>query len=105
MRSFANAEAGNNIIHHDCSCLNSACEFFTSLVITCPNAGCKAELAIVGELNGLFIAVKRHNWQHRAECFFPHDPHFMRDIRKYGWSVEARAEFGQALASKQYFCS
>ena len=55
-----------------------------------PDRGAEAEPRVVGERDGLVLAVHGHDRQHRAEHLLAHDPHLVRDAREHGGRVKGR---------------
>src|SRR5713226_3456017 len=81
---FANAEAGDRVVHHHRSCLDAPGRRLSARAIAGPHTGRQAVFGLVGEADGIFIAVERHYRQYRTEGFFPHDAHRGRNVGEYG---------------------
>jgi hypothetical protein len=101
VRSLADAEAGNHIVHHDRARLNTPRETFAAHPVARPHACCKPVFGVVGQSNRFIVIVESHHRQQRTESLLPHDAHFVGRIGKHGWSVKIRSHFIQPRSARQ----
>src|SRR5436190_10465235 len=59
VRSFADPEAGNGVVHHDRARIDAIRQSLATCAIAGPDAGGKATLGIVGQADCLVLVVKR----------------------------------------------
>ena len=101
MRSFADAETREHIVHHHGAGLNLAREGFTSSAVASPDAGGQTIIGIVGQTDHFGIVVEGCDRQHRAEGLFAHHAHVVVHVGQHGGSEECWAQVAQACAAHQ----
>src|SRR5579864_568085 len=99
VRSFADAEAGNEVIDHHGPGVDAARQSLTAMTVARPHAGREAELGIVGQRDGLVFAFERANGKHGSESLFTHDGHGVSDVGEDGGSKKILAEFLHRFAA------
>ena len=97
--SFADAEAGDYVVHHHGSGLNSSRHRFSAGAISGPDAGGQTIFRIVGQPDRLVLAVERHYGQHRPKGFFAHNAHFVIDFPQYRGRIIVRSDFRQTFSA------
>lgn len=105
VRCFADAEAGDDIIHHDGTGVDAAGQLLAAGGIARPDAGGEPVFRVIGKLDGLFVGIERHDRQHGAKGFLAHDAHLVGDIGENTRGIEIRSQLRQADAACQPACS
>ncbi len=93
VRSFADTEARNHIIHHDGAGMNTPGQALATLRVARPDARRQAVFGVVGQANGLIVVGARHHRQHWTESFLAHDAHVLGHAGQYSGSVEVHPQF------------
>ena len=101
VRRLGDAKARDHVVNHHRAGLDPLCHALAATTICRPHTGSQAEVAVVGQANGLVVGVEGRDGKDRAEGLLLDDAHVLRHVGEQRRRVEVRPEFGQALSALQ----
>src|SRR5438270_5006728 len=101
MRSLADSEARNYVVHHDGSRMNVARQPLATFRVARPHTGRQSVLRIICQPHSFIVVRERHQRQHRTESLLPHDAHILCHSSQHRGRVEVHTYLRQTGPTRE----